>query len=100
MESIYSWFGGRKFFFGLLLFIIATLLFLFSDKTDFDGWSQLVMWIFGIYAVGNVGEHLFLGRLPSLPLSLSTLSFLRAEARPYAAPKPRSPLAKRLLGRI
>jgi hypothetical protein len=58
MEKIYSWFGGRKLFFGLLLFIIATLLFVFSNQTDFDGWSQLVMWIFGIYAVGNVGEHL------------------------------------------
>ena len=57
MSNIYDWFGGRKLFFGLVLFIIATLLFLFSDKTDFDGWSQLVMWIFGIYAVGNVGEH-------------------------------------------
>ena len=58
MEKIYSWFGGRKLFFGLLLFIIATLLFIFSKQTDFDVWSQLVMWIFGIYAVGNVGEHL------------------------------------------
>jgi hypothetical protein len=63
MEKIYSWFGGRKLFFGLLLFIIATLLFLFSDKTDFDGWSELVMWIFGIYAIGNVGEHLSGGLL-------------------------------------
>jgi len=58
MATIYDWFGGRKLFFGMVLFVIATLLFLFSDKTDFDGWSQLVMWIFGIYAVGNVGEHL------------------------------------------
>ena len=58
MENVYAWFGGRKLFFGLLLFVIATTLFLVSDKTDFDGWSTLVMWIFGIYAVGNVGEHL------------------------------------------
>ena len=41
-KKIYSWFGGRKLFFGLLLFIIATLLFIFSKQTDFDGWSQLV----------------------------------------------------------
>jgi hypothetical protein len=58
MEKIYSWFGGRKLFFGLLLFVIATMLFVFSKQTDFEGWSELVMWIFGIYAVGNVGEHL------------------------------------------
>lgn len=58
MENIYAWFGGRKLFFGLLLFVISTILFLTSDKTDFDGWSTLVMWIFGIYAVGNVGEHI------------------------------------------
>lgn len=58
MEKIYAWFGGRKMFLGMFLFVLATLLFIFSDKTDFAGWSELVMWIFGIYAVGNVGEHL------------------------------------------
>lgn len=58
MENIYAWFGGRKMFLGMFLFVLATLLFIFSDKTDFAGWSELVMWIFGIYAVGNVGEHL------------------------------------------
>lgn len=24
---------------------------------DFQGWSDFVKWIFGIYAAGNVGEH-------------------------------------------
>jgi Ni,Fe-hydrogenase I cytochrome b subunit len=65
MESVYAWFGGRKLFFGLLLFVISTVLFLVSDKTDFDGWSTLVMWIFGIYAVGNVGEHLSASIVPA-----------------------------------
>jgi hypothetical protein len=63
MQSIYLWFGGRKLFLGLILFVIATLLLIFSEKTDFDGWSQVVMWIFGIYAAGNVGEHLSDGLL-------------------------------------
>lgn len=24
---------------------------------DFQGWSDFVKWVFGIYAAGNVGEH-------------------------------------------
>ena len=58
MESLYSWFGGRKTFLALALFILGTLLFLLSEKADFGGWSNLAQWIFGIYAAGNVGEHI------------------------------------------
>lgn len=24
---------------------------------DFQGWSDFIKWVFGIYAAGNVGEH-------------------------------------------
>jgi len=57
MEKIFSFLGGRKMFFAILLFICATV-FLFTGQANFDNWSEFVMWIFGIYAVGNAGEHL------------------------------------------
>mgnify|MGYP001216336140 FL=1 len=57
MEKVFSFLGGRKMFFAILLFICATV-FLFIGQADFANWSEFVMWIFGIYAVGNAGEHL------------------------------------------
>jgi len=44
-------------FFAIILLIIATV-FLFVDKSDFAGWSNFVIWIFGSYCVGNGLEHL------------------------------------------
>ena len=44
-------------FFAILLFLSSTF-FLIIGKAEFSDWSQFVMWIFGIYAVGNAGEHL------------------------------------------
>lgn len=66
MTKVFEWFGGRKLFFAMVLFVIATIVFLFSDKTDFEGWKELVMWIFGIYAGGNVGEHISTGIKPEV----------------------------------
>jgi hypothetical protein len=57
MEKVFVFIGGRKMFFAILLFICATA-FLFIGKAEFNDWSDFVMWIFGIYAVGNTGEHL------------------------------------------
>ena len=57
MEKVFSFLGGRKMFFAILLFICATV-FLFTGQADFSNWSDFVMWIFGIYAVGNGAEHL------------------------------------------
>ena len=50
MQKLFDFLGGRKMFF-------ATT-FLFIGKADFTNWSDFVMWIFGIYAVGNGAEHL------------------------------------------
>ena len=47
---------SRKFIAALALFVAATA-FVFSNHTDFEGWSDMMKWIFGIYAAGNVGEH-------------------------------------------
>lgn len=39
-----------------ICFIAATI-FVLAGKADFTGWAEFVKWIFGIYAAGNVGEH-------------------------------------------
>ena len=57
MQKLFDFLGGRKMFFAILLFLCATI-FLFVDRASFADWSQFVMWIFGIYAVGNGAEHL------------------------------------------
>ena len=28
-----------------------------AGLADFQGWSDFLKWVFGIYAAGNVGEH-------------------------------------------
>jgi hypothetical protein len=47
---------SRKFLAGLALFIAATA-FVFTNHTDFEGWSDMMKWVFGIYVGGNVGAH-------------------------------------------
>jgi len=47
---------SRKFIAGLALFIAATA-FVFTNHTDFDGWADMMKWVFGIYVGGNVGVH-------------------------------------------
>ena len=47
---------SRKFLAGLALFIAATA-FVFTNHTDFDGWADMMKWVFGIYVGGNVGAH-------------------------------------------
>jgi hypothetical protein len=49
-------FKSRKLLCAIALFIVATV-FVFIGQTDFQGWSDFVKWVFGIYAAGNVGEH-------------------------------------------
>ena len=57
MEKVFNGVGGRKMFFAIILLVIATI-FLFIDKSDFGGWSNFVIWIFGTYCVGNGIEHI------------------------------------------
>ena len=51
-----STFKSRKLLCALALFVAATV-FVFIGQTDFEGWSDFIKWVFGIYAAGNVGEH-------------------------------------------
>jgi len=57
MEKIFSLVGWRKLFFAIILLTIATI-FLFINKSDFGGWSNFVIWIFGTFCVGNSVEHI------------------------------------------
>ena len=36
---------------------VAASIFVALGKADFAGWAEFVKWVFGIYAAGNVGEH-------------------------------------------
>ena len=57
MENIYNFVGGRKMFFAIIFMIISTI-FLLINKSDFNGWSNFMIWIFGSYAIGNGIEHI------------------------------------------
>ena len=48
--------ASKKLLCAFVCFVSATI-FVLTGKADFYGWSEFVKWIFGIYAAGNVGEH-------------------------------------------
>ena len=48
--------ASKKLICAFVCFIAATV-FVLAGKADFYGWAEFVKWIFGIYAAGNVGEH-------------------------------------------
>ena len=60
MVKFFEFLGGRKTFFALVLMIIVSG-FLFANKCDFSEWSNFVIWVFGTYSIGNMGEHLAKG---------------------------------------
>ena len=48
--------GSKKLICAFACFVSASI-FVAWGKADFAGWAEFVKWIFGIYAAGNVGEH-------------------------------------------
>jgi len=44
-------------FFALILTIVVSV-FLFTDKCNFDQWSNFCIWVFGSYAIGNGVAHI------------------------------------------
>tara|TARA_R100000030_G_scaffold12562_1_gene8400 strand:- start:683 stop:844 length:162 start_codon:yes stop_codon:yes gene_type:complete len=42
--------------FAMILFL-ASIVFVATNQADFSQWAEFVKWVFGIYAAGNVGEH-------------------------------------------
>ena len=47
---------SRKLLCAAICFIAATAAML-GGIADFNGWADFTKWIFGLYAAGNVGEH-------------------------------------------
>ena len=47
---------SKKLAFAVLLFL-SSVVFVALGKADFTQWAEFVKWVFGIYAAGNVGEH-------------------------------------------
>ena len=52
--------GSKKLLCAGACFIAASA-FVVLGKADFQGWADFTKWIFGIYAAGNVGEHVSKG---------------------------------------
>ena len=57
MNKLYDLAGGRKLFFAIILMAISSGLLGF-DKLSSIQWIDFMKWIFGIYAGGNVTEHI------------------------------------------
>lgn len=47
---------SRKLLCATVCFVIATGC-LFINMATFQEWGDFIKWIFGLYAAGNVGEH-------------------------------------------
>ena len=47
---------SRKLLCAAICFTAATAAML-GGIADFNGWADFTKWIFGLYAAGNVGEH-------------------------------------------
>lgn len=56
MKTLKEQLSSKKLVLALLLFI-ASVIFLLTEYALFSEWSDFVKWIFGLYAAGNVGEH-------------------------------------------
>jgi len=56
MSMIKTQLQSKKLMFAMILFL-ASIVFVATNQADFSQWSEFVKWVFGIYAAGNVGEH-------------------------------------------
>jgi|TARA_R110000803_G_scaffold62773_1_gene123162 hypothetical protein len=56
MKKVYDFIGGRKLTFALVLTVLATIFVWYSKSTAAE-WSNFMIWTFGTYALGNVGEY-------------------------------------------
>ena len=56
MSVLKSQLQSKKLMFAMILFI-ASIIFVATNQADFSQWAEFVKWVFGIYAAGNVGEH-------------------------------------------
>jgi uncharacterized membrane-anchored protein YjiN (DUF445 family) len=57
MTNLKEQLKSKKLLFAMLLFV-ASIVFVATKQACFGEWAEFVKWIFGIYAAGNVGEHM------------------------------------------
>ena len=48
--------GKRKIYFAIVLTVLACI-FAYIKDVAFNDWATFMIWLYGSYAVGNVGEH-------------------------------------------
>ena len=56
MSGLKTQLQSKKLMFATVLFV-ASIVFVATKQADFVQWAEFVKWVFGIYAAGNVGEH-------------------------------------------
>ena len=56
MSNLKTQLQSKKLMFAMILFL-ASIVFVATGQADFGQWAEFVKWVFGIYAAGNVGEH-------------------------------------------
>jgi uncharacterized membrane protein YfcA len=49
--------GSRKLQMFLLMYVTSTVFYLWVGNVEFPDWMDFMVWMFGIYCGGNVGEH-------------------------------------------
>tara|TARA_B100001245_G_C22767791_1_gene371252 strand:+ start:213 stop:434 length:222 start_codon:yes stop_codon:yes gene_type:complete len=58
MKKIYNSIkSSRKLQMFILMYITSTILYVWVGNVEFSEWKDLMVWCFGIYCGGNVGEH-------------------------------------------
>jgi len=55
-KNAFAHFRSRKFIIAVILTVLSTA-FLLLGVIDENTWSELIIWIFGTFAVGNAAEH-------------------------------------------
>ena len=59
MEKIYKFLGGRKMTLMICLLLVTTVS-LIMNKITLQDCGTFVLWVYGIYTIGNAAEHMSL----------------------------------------
>ena len=57
MKKIYEFLGGRKMTLMICL-LLATTVSLIMNKISMQDCGMFMLWVYGIYTVGNAAEHM------------------------------------------
>ena len=57
MEKLYSFLGGKKMTLMIVL-LLVTIVSLFLNKVNLQDCGAFVLWVYGIYTMGNAAEHI------------------------------------------